>query len=727
MKRILLATLVPGIMLLALSSAQAQVMTIIYVDSFNFGFNDQTQVAPAPGNEATTLGGQRRAALEKAVDILASRLDSNIPIRLRVRFEDLGCGDRTILGQAGSLGLARNFTNAPEFEVNFPFSLAAALSGNLFMNSSAEMQASFNFRVDQGNCSENFTGFWYGLDPDIVPAFETVSFLELALHEIGHGLGFQAFVDRDSFQFHFNRPDRMSRFIHSTAFNTNWRNLTPNQRQASSTSGNGLVFTGQRTNLRAAERLLPPSRIILEDANAIEYSAFVQGFPPHLPLEGLNAPLVLADGPGPGPGPNDPWHRTLACEPLSNTGAVAGSIVLVKRGECTFASKWQNVFDAGGVAMVVVDNVPSSDDGSIARDSSMALDRNLAIPLWSVSQSDGNLIRPLLPLDDVHLGYDIDAPARGTNQGLVNLQASTENTRANVSHFSTSMFPRSVMNPSLTNTAYQGMIDMLPEFLHDMGWQTSESRLAHYSGNWFNPDRDGEGCQLTMDQNQALPVLTCYYYRDGEQFWIIGTGQHLGDRFEFDPMFITSGADFGSGFDADDVQISEWGSVRIDLIDCNNARFSLFPNDDDLPEFVTTKTRIVPVQCNIRSSQQPNRLLNGNYYDPDRDGEGLQLALEANPNVWALSFYTYLNGKQVWMIGAGERSGNTIHFDPMSITSGGQFGPDFNPDDIEVTTFGTITLEFSDCNNLEVTIGSVLPEFESSQRNMTRIVPRQCN
>jgi len=45
----------------------------------------------------------------------------------------------------------------------------------------------------------------------------------------------------------------------------------------------------------------------------------------------------------------------LACSPLPS-GSVAGQIVLVLRGTCTFASKLNNVAAGGALAILVYDN-----------------------------------------------------------------------------------------------------------------------------------------------------------------------------------------------------------------------------------------------------------------------------------------------------------------------------------------------------------------------------------
>lgn len=726
--------LIPGrvlalvVLLMAASSpVSGQMIDITYLDDSDFGFNDSSPAEPAPGNPGQTLGQQRRAALERAVDIWASRLDSNAVVRLEVSFDDLGCGERTTLGQAGSKGIAWDFPGALEANVNFPASLAAALRGFPLAGLSAEMQAQFNFRVDEGDCAEGTEAFWYGLDAETPPALGTASFLVLAVHELGHALGFQSLTNRDDFSFIDGRPDRMSRFIFSTQTDKSWRQMSNAERAASSTSGPALVFTGDNANLRAAERLLPPSVVRVNPGSA-EFEAFMHGFAPFLDIGGLDAPIVLADGPGAGSAPDDPWQRALACQPLTNAAEAAGAIVVIKRGECTFASKWQNAFDAGAAGVVIVDNGPAGEDGNIARDSAMALDRNLSIPLWSVAESTGEQLLNFIPASAAELGFRADLPARGTNQGFTNLQASTENEGSNVSHFADSMFPRSVMNPSLVNTPFAGDVDFVPELLIDLGWPTNEGKLAEFSGNWFNPRRSGEGCQLTMEQGQDIPVLTCYLYRDGDPFWLIGNGVYRGNRFEFNEMTITAGADYGNDFDPADVDTEFWGRIIMNIIDCNHARFELLPEGQGLPRFSTPMTRIIPGQCNQRATNQINRVRAGNYFVQAAPGEGIQLAREADGSTWIMTWYTYLDGEQVWMIATGRRLGSQITFEDTVVTSGGQWGTDFNPDAIERTPFGTITinLDVDTCNDIRVEFDSILPEFEPIDREMTRIIPRQC-
>ncbi len=716
--------------LLLSSAVGAQVMQVTYTDSFGTGFRDTRTVAPVPGNSATTLGTQRQAVMNEAVSIWASRLDSAIPVRVEAEFDDLGCGDETILGLGGANGFSWNFVNAPQRDTNFPVSLATALRGQYFPQVSAELSVTFNVRLDSGNCIDGVDGFWYGLDPDVPPPLGTFSFLELVLHELGHGLGFQAWVDRDTREFLGNppRPDIWSEFLFGINQGLSWRQMSAAQRRATTTSGANLVWTGEQINLRAAERLLPGGLVIAEPGTDQQrnFPAWVQGYPPFVPLEGLTLPLVLADGPGPGSS-NDPWRRNLACLPLENKSAVAGKIVLVKRGECTFATKWQNVFDAGGAALLLVDNQPPGPD-AIQRDRGIAVDRNLPIPIWLTAQQSGIELRNALPGGlEITLGYNVGGALRGTNQGFVNMQASPDTPDSNVAHFSSSMFPQSVMNPSLTNIGYTGQLDFVPELFYDIGWRSDTNKLAQYSGNWFNPGRSGEGCQLTMEDGNQIPVLTCYLYRDGEQFWLIGNGVHHGDRFEFNGMTITEGADYGPGFDPDDVVRTQWGDIVMRIRDCNSAAFEFHPEPEQgLPAFSTRMVKIVEGNCNRRANQQFDRSLSGNYFALDRSGEGIQIAREANATSWVLTWYTYSEGRQLWMIGSGELLNNRIEFGDVVFTRGGQWGSNFDPDQIERIDFGTITADFDGCNNVTITLSPTHPDFPSEQRQMTRIIPRNC-
>jgi hypothetical protein len=96
-------------------------------------------------------------------------------------------------------------------------------------------------------------------------------------------------------------------------------------------------------------------------------------------------------------------------------------------------------------------------------------------------------------------------------------------------------------------------------------------------GTYYNADRDGEGCQLTLERDQVVFVLTCYFYLDGEQFWVIGIGELVDGQIFFEELTITSGAQYGDGFDPTDVVRTNWGSAIMTWSDCNNADLDLLP------------------------------------------------------------------------------------------------------------------------------------------------------
>ncbi|HET6604005.1 MAG TPA: hypothetical protein VFG21_07305, partial [Xanthomonadaceae bacterium] len=104
---------------------------------------------------------------------------------------------------------------------------------------------------------------------------------------------------------------------------------------------------------------------------------------------------------------------------------------------------------------------------------------------------------------------------------------------------------------------------------------------AGQSGSWYDTSHSGEGFQLQWSEdNRAL--LTWYSYdTDGDQYWMIGTGQYENGRIVFPELFSTRGARFGAGFDSTDVELIPWGSLVFELT-CNEGTASY---DSSLPEF----------------------------------------------------------------------------------------------------------------------------------------------
>ena len=246
------------------------------------------------------------------------------------------------------------------------------------------------------------------------------------------------------------------------------------------------------------------------------------------------------------------------------------------------------------------------------------------------------------------------------------------------------------------------------------------------SGNWFNPDRSGEGCQLTREADGATFILTCYAYRNAGQVWMIGTGELIDGRIVSDNMVITRGARYGAGFDPDAVERIPFGTVGIDFVDCNTGSVSMTPTVDGFEPVLLPMQRIVPVACDEGVPDPVNAARAGNWYDPQRSGEGFQLAAEGSSGLHVITYYTYLDGEPAWLIGTGTIENNRIEFADAVITSGTGFGTGFDPADVVRTPFGRLILEFDDCNNASMLVDSDLPAFSDQNLDLTRIVQGSC-
>ena len=246
------------------------------------------------------------------------------------------------------------------------------------------------------------------------------------------------------------------------------------------------------------------------------------------------------------------------------------------------------------------------------------------------------------------------------------------------------------------------------------------------SGSYFDPTRDGEGCQLTLERDAVNFILSCYFYDKGEQFWLIGAGEFGNDEIVFAEMVIASGADYGDDFDPADVVRKIWGTLIMTWSDCNNANLQMIPALPGYEMLTLDLTRIVPTLCGGGGPKGDAVPWMGAFFDPARDGEGFHLAVEGDGTTFVMTWYTDLDGMQVWLIGSGIRNGSRLVFADMVITHGANFGSEFDPADVVREIFGSITADFSDCNNFTAKVDAALPEFSDIVLQVTKIVPGSC-
>ena len=93
----------------------------------------------------------------------------------------------------------------------------------------------------------------------------------------------------------------------------------------------------------------------------------------------------------------------------------------------------------------------------------------------------------------------------------------------------------------------------------------------HLTGSWFDPDRAGEGFIVEALADGRALIYWFTYDPQGNQAWFVGDAPIGADgTVMLDTLMLTSGGQFGDGFDPATVSLSPWGSAQFDF-DCDSA------------------------------------------------------------------------------------------------------------------------------------------------------------
>lgn len=438
---------------LAVGGALSHAAEIVPVnfDDPDEGYNDTTPVAPTGGNPGTTLGEQRRIAAQFAADLWGAVLVSDVPVFIGAQFTPLA---PNVLGSAGATFVFANFAPTIVPDTWYSSALADAIAGE-------DLQPGF---IDiNSNFSSNFT-FYYGLDGN-TPAGQ-INFLDVLMHEFGHGLGFQNFENEATGQFLAGRQDIYSVFTFDNTTGRFWTEMTIPERRASAINTGNVVFTGTSATT-GAKLVLDPLQFLRVAAPAGISGNYRYGaaeFGPTPTSANFSGNVVLGtDGVG---ASND------GCEALTNGGAVSGNLALLDRGACAFVIKVKNAQNAGATGVIIADNVAGSPPPGLG-----GADPTINIPSVRITLADGNTFKANLPGVQVD-GFVVD-PTRLTGADAAGrpqlFMPNPVQPGSSGSHYDNVAVPNLLMEPSINDSLHAALnIDITPNLLKDTGWALND-------------------------------------------------------------------------------------------------------------------------------------------------------------------------------------------------------------------------------------------------------------
>lgn len=488
------SALIVGVSLAGSVAADAT-FTIDVADSAGEGFLSNAPpdaASTAGGNNGSTLGAQRLAALQHALDIWGNLLDSEVPIVVEAAVDDLPCTNNSaVLGQGGTSSIFFRVPNAPDPEVWYVSALADRIAGEDLDPMGPDLLIIFNSNLDGSGCLGG-ASWYYGLDGNAPGS--TPDFISVALHEIAHGLGVTSTVDNTSGELAGGRPDSFTQMLYDLTLGDTWDNLSNAERAASAGTPRNLVWLG--SNVTAAA-----SSILASGTPLVELSPNVPGFTGAVnEISWAEKPLASVQGEIVQPG-----------NPCQSLSGVNGTVVL-GRGNCGGAVQAFRAEQAGAVGILIESQVNVTPPGDLNESGNFD---DIDIPAVHISPSDAQALSQAIASQPVTASFSSDGNLVGADAaGRVFMNATNPIlTGSSISHFdaltrrqlsAANSFRDLLMEP---NSSTQGdAVDLTVELLEDIGWTPSGC------GNGVSDDDEecddgnrisGDGCNQNCELEQC--------------------------------------------------------------------------------------------------------------------------------------------------------------------------------------------------------------------------------
>ncbi len=182
-----------------------------------------------------------------------------------------------------------------------------------------------------------------------------------------------------------------------------------------------------------------------------------------------------------------------------------------------------------------------------------------------------------------------------------------------------------------------------------------QSAIAYDGLWWWDPQRDGQGVGMVRECGRYLGAFY-YYDGSGKGRWVTFSGpeNHLG--FSGDLLAFT-GPPLGSGWNSTPVQNSIAGSLNVDFIGTDGARFTYVIGGQ------SATLNLVPFPV---GNGTPGTY-DGIWWDSSKPGQAVMVAHSGNSLSGA--WYVYdIDGSGIWAVFNGSLSGNCVQVDLNRVT-----------------------------------------------------------
>jgi len=476
MKPRLLAALVAA-SLFAPVAAQAAIIPVNQ-DGPGVGLNDTTPRAPEGGNPGTTVGDQRKIVYQFAADLWGSTLTTNIDVKVSASFAALSCSATSAtLGSAGAWWLDWNFPNVQLPDTIYHAALANQIAGENLNAAepdyvdpdNVEIHSQFNANLGQPNCLAG-SGWYYGLDGN-TPA-GMISFLDVVMHEIGHGLGFSGFVGYSSGVLGeragvSGASDVYTHFAYDNASNKRFDDplMTDTLRATAMKTQGQVSWDGATVKAQVPAALGPKNALNISGSITANFPFYgTAAFGAVATAANFNGDLVIVnDGAG--------ADTADACETLA-ANSLTGKVAFINRGTCGFEFKARNAQGAGASAVIIGNVASSATPGTAPNMSDDTTINDTTVPTLSLNLSDANTIRTQGTGMHAALGTVAGqyAGADSGNRPLLYAPSTVAN-GSTFSHFDVSLTPNALMEPFINDDlAANYRTDLTLALFKDEGW-----------------------------------------------------------------------------------------------------------------------------------------------------------------------------------------------------------------------------------------------------------------